>query len=531
MKKIIFLSALSLLIVGSVASAQGEMNAYKYSQSELSGTARYLGMGGAFGALGGDISAMTSNPGGLAIYRSSEVLTTLSLSTINTKTNWLGTTVKDNQTKFNFDNIAYVGYFPTSNDTGILSWNVGFSYNRMKNYSRNYRMSSRNMENSLSDYIADITNLHNPAVSGNDLGAAEGYDAYSKGYNWLSILAYQGGIIDSENPSKTGGFFSPFGSENASGEWIPDQIDNANLDVSERGAIDKYDFSFATNISDRVFLGATFSVTDMDYRLSTSYTEVFNPIGDFYLRNNLKTTGTGYGFNIGAIVRPTDFLRLGVAYNSPTWYKLTSNYEGFAQTSIGDNYNFKGNTPGGAYSNFELRSPERWIFSAAAILGQNALLSVDYQITNYKSMSLADDRGMELTADNDDIRNHFEWEKTLKAGLEIKVTPQFAVRAGGAWVTSPMTTHLQNVDNVDVFTAGTVTNFTTEKNTSYYTVGLGYRFTPNFYTDVACVFKTQKENAFAFPKTFDKNGTYVNSIPASLKTQSTRVALTLGYKF
>ena len=46
----------------------------------------------------------------------------------------------DKKTRFNFDNIAYVGYFPTGNDEGVVGWNVGFAYNRVKNFNRQYRM-------------------------------------------------------------------------------------------------------------------------------------------------------------------------------------------------------------------------------------------------------------------------------------------------------------------------------------------------------------------------------------------------------
>ena len=35
-----------------------------------------------------------------------------------------------------------------------------------------------------------------------------------------------------------------------------------------------------------------------------------------------------------------------------------------------------------------------------------------------------------------------------------------------------------------------------------YTVGIGYRFTPNFYTDLACVFRTHKEDVYAFSNMF-----------------------------
>ena len=174
MKKAICILASAFLLSGGAVFAQGEMDAYKFSQYDLSGTARYLGMGGAFGALGGDISAMGGNPAGLGIYRSSEIVTTLSLSSMKTNTEWSGTKMDENRTKFNFDNIAYVGYFPTGNDEGLIGWNVGFAYNRVKNFNRRYRMGRGPGGFSLSDYIATLTNR--AGVTGNDLLISDSHD-------------------------------------------------------------------------------------------------------------------------------------------------------------------------------------------------------------------------------------------------------------------------------------------------------------------------------------------------------------------
>lgn len=80
--------------------------------------------------------------------------------------------------------------------------------------------------------------------------------------------------------------------------------------------------------------------------------------------------------------------------------------------------------------------------------------------------------------------------------------------------------------------AGTTPNYTVDKGTNSYSVGLGYRFTPNFYADLACVYREYKEDAYAFPSTFYDDGKpFFTSTPASLKTKTTQVALTLGYKF
>ena len=85
----------------------------------------------------------------------------------------------------------------------------------------------------------------------------------------------------------------------------------------------------------------------------------------------------------------------------------------------------------------------------------------------------------------------------------------------------------------EVFTVGTIPNYTIDKGVMNYTVGIGYRFTPNFYTDLACVFRTHKEDVYAFSNMFagDDPKPFLEAQPATMKTNTTRVALTLGYKF
>lgn len=524
---------MTALAMSSAAFSQSELDAYNYAKRDLNGTARYLSMGGAFGALGGDISAMSNNPGGLAIYRSSEVVATLSLSSIGTKTDWLGTKNDDNRTKLSFDNIAYVGYFPTGNDAGIVSWNVGFSYNRAQNYRRNYTMNAvGGTHYSLSDYVAARATAGGIPV--NDLKMTDNYNPYNSIGDWLSVLGYDAGYIDAytDNPSA---YYSTFTYDDGTGF----QMTDSRLDVQESGSIDQYNISAAMNISDRVFLGATVAITDLDYNYVSYYREDFID-GDYLTLGNpnegngLSTDGTGYAFNIGAVVRATDYLRFGVAYNSPTWYKMTDYYHAAASTDV--SY-FKepltSRTPNGAYTDYEYRSPDRWLFSAAAIFGRVGLLSIDYELTNYHNMRLNNQDGTPKIAENDYIKEDFKAGNTLRVGAEVKVTPQFAVRAGVAWMDSPIKTRLKNGD-VEVMTVGTIPNFVIDKGAMNYTIGFGYRFTPHFYTDIACVFKTHKEDVYAFSNMFSAEPPYdpiIKADVASLKTNTTRVALTLGYKF
>lgn len=544
----LFLSA--FLLSSGAVFAQGEMDAFRYSQPGLmSGTARYQAMGGAFGALGGDISVMSANPAGLGVYRSSEVVTTLSLSSIKSSSNWNGSGVDAKKTRFNFDNIAYVGYFPTGRDKGLISWNVGFSYNRVKDFTRSYRLSGK-QANSLSKYIAEkATNAY---VDFNDNGdpvwqgipqsdfiplLSSGSNTINSAYDnlnryWLQGLGYQSGFFGgySTDPTETS-YHSGFGKE-VDGKWVDYSPNNMALNVNEKGGIDRYNFSFASNISDRVYLGATLAVVDLNYSMSSAYTETFGSRDNMTLDNYMSADGTGYTFNIGAIARLTNFLRLGVAYNSPTWYKMTNYFQGIGSSYI-EGLNppgMEGKTPDQAYSEFQLRTPDKWIFSVAAILGKYGLLSVDYELSNYKNMRLFDRDGTPYYDDNDFIKEDFGVSNTLRVGGEAKVTPQFAVRVGGAWQTSPMKMHLKNGE-IEVLSVGTRPNFTVDKGTAAYSVGLGYRFTPNFYADLTCVYQEYKEDAYVFSRIFNENKTYLDSDAIALKTKTTKVALTLGYKF
>ena len=79
-----------LLLAGSLtANAQNE-TIYDFmhaSADELNGTARYVGVGGAMGAIGGDASAVNSNPAAIGVYRTTEVAASLNVFWDNTRMN------------------------------------------------------------------------------------------------------------------------------------------------------------------------------------------------------------------------------------------------------------------------------------------------------------------------------------------------------------------------------------------------------------------------------------------------------------
>ena len=91
MKNIRFTIVILCTLVGStIVSAQSLYDAARFMGNDLNGTARFVGMGGAMGALGGDISTMGTNPAGIGIYRSSDVMTSFGFSNIGMKSTMNG---------------------------------------------------------------------------------------------------------------------------------------------------------------------------------------------------------------------------------------------------------------------------------------------------------------------------------------------------------------------------------------------------------------------------------------------------------
>jgi len=534
MKKIILLFAISFIAIQIYG--QGQMDALKYSGTDLSGSARGVAMGGAFGALGGDITGIAQNPAGIGVYRSSEILGTLSLSSVNTETT-SSSIVKDNRSNFNFSNIAYVGYMPLVGDVSAV--NFGFSYNRLKNFGRNYNSRGNGLTSSLTDYIAEYTtrNANVPAEK------FEENNAYSL-FPWISVLGYNGGLINDNGDRYISSLMGPQATREDGTLQTVDRI----YSVSERGHIDSYDFTMGTNISDIVYLGLTLSFTDMRYNLNSRHTEEFErgnefKGGGFDFDNSLETSGAGYQVSIGAIFRPIDELRLGIAYHSPTWYNLTDsysagvNYEGWLLDPNNFEWdwdNISANTPRNSFTEYRLTTPDRWVMSIAGVIGSRAIISLDYEYSDYSKIRLRDGNNgfnNEYRTQNEYISQDFVGASTLKAGLEYRVTPQLSLRAGYAWMQSPLEKSFK-AGLQEVLPSGTVTAYTLDGDINYYSAGIGYRFTPNFYMDFAFSVRQQTSELYTYsPIWNDMNELVVSSDPAGLKNNTYTGLLTLGYRF
>ena len=248
MKRYIF--SLTLIIFSMNFMAQTEFDALKLVESDINGTARYMSMAGAFGALGGDPSAIKDNPAGLGIFRKSELTGTFNALIQQSGAKWNSTaTTYDDLYKLNANNFAFILAVPTwrseSGAPGLNSSNWSFNYNRLKNFNRSLNIKGGASSSSMTDYM----NYFTQGIPGVDLKYVE--DEYEPFDNvnipWLSILAYEGYLIN-ENGENTGSWSSLLND----GEVV-----YPSYTLQESGYVDEYSIGWSGNFSNKFFIGAS----------------------------------------------------------------------------------------------------------------------------------------------------------------------------------------------------------------------------------------------------------------------------------
>lgn len=540
-KRILF--ALSAALALPVM-AQTAIDAYQLSRYDLRGTARFMSMGGAFGALGGDLSTLNQNPGGIGVYRKSEIGFTLDIDMQSTQTKSTIDKIKESQTKVGVNNFGYVGSAYTGSDI-MPFFNWGFSYGRVNSFNRRYR-GSVDMNGSLSNYIAGFT-----TADGWDSGYLESSEANYWDRNhapWLSLLAYNSFMI---NP--VGGTTNQY-----NGLWKNGATYGvSDFDVEEKGFVDEYEINLGGNFNDIVYWGIGVGITDIDYQQAVYYEEYLNkaciPVIDqatgsvvagqpqqtpgdvgFGLDSYKHINGTGVNVKAGLIVKPINELRLGFAVHSPTYYNLNQSNDGIVDYGYG--YNTDPLKPGYTESPIEsyswkFRTPWRMMVSAAAVLGSSAIVSVDYEYRPYQNMVTKFADGDDCNDVNGDIKNYYKAANIIRLGAEYRVTPNFSVRAGYAYESTPTGAEVRN-DEMMVYTSspydtGTTPSYTLDNSTQYITCGLGYRY-KNFYADAAYVHKSRTSEFHPYT---GSNGYTANPYTAEVKDNNNSIVLSLGFKF
>lgn len=566
MKKLV-ISALAL-IPAAAAWAQSPIDAMALSQTELRGTARFVSMGGAFTALGADLSTLGQNPAGIGVYRGSDVGISFGIDINSNKTEWDGGNNSESNTLFNVNNAGYVGAMAFGNNgQNTISW--GFTYNRINRYNRTYSGGLSRMNSSLTNYIAGITNGTDPSLlwkvdgDGKDLHPYDNWNDNAP--DWMSILFYNSGMINPEIYEENGKVYETdqyrglwqHGGLDAQGNKIAPSSGVANFTVREKGHVDEYDINVGGSVMNILYWGIGVGITDLDFEQEYTYGEKIDralvpaaPAGYELGQANYanlysfkKVSGTGANFKVGVIVKPINEFRIGVAVHTPTYYSLSSSSCG--DTSFDFTSGFRGSesTPWDDY-NFKLNTPWKFMVGVAGVIGGCAIISADYQYDAYGDMKLKWDDGYNMTGNNNNIGNYYKGTNTLRLGAEFRVTPQLSVRAGYNYVSTASKAEFENANDpagnsiadgqpttaMNISTAGFNPSYTVGNSTSNVSFGLGYK-TGGFYFDMAYVYRHHTSTFNAFTPFVDYDVAWATAPSAKLTDNSSQIVATIGYRF
>lgn len=556
----LYLSLFSILLPG-MSFAQSAVDALTFSRQDIKGTARYMSMGGAFGALGGDLTTLSQNPAGIGVYRSNEVGATVDLDIQTATSSIPGSSTTQNRTPFLLNNIG--GVFTLKlNSSAVPNLNFGFTYNKEASFNRSYRGNLGNLENSMTNWMAGVA--YNNYVTEGQVSGANAYNPTSgDGAPWITILGYQSYFITPEEVHNDTNWYGQFGDavyDSHGNEISPGTSGTADYNVVESGGIDTYNFAIGGNIKNVLFWGMDFSITDLHFTRNAYYAENLQNayvLGDagmeqvssnWSLSNYYNVRGQGFAYKLGFIVKPIQELRIGFSFSTPTYYSLTQEYmatstyqyNGEPQHNPGnDPYLETNNGVPGSYG-FRYQSPWKVNVSAAGVIGSKFIISAEYEWAQLKKMNFNDpssnyfdywNYAPNFNSYNDDgtnanIEKYSKNTNTIKLGAEFRILPQLSVRAGYANISSPVSDYAKNgVDGIE--TGNLFPSYCFDESTNYVSAGLGFKV-KGFYADLAYVYKNTKSQYHGF--TNDPTSQY-KSPEASVSFSSNQLILSLGYKF
>ncbi len=490
-----FYILIGLLLIANIGFAQTMADVLRYSQTTNPGTARSAAMSGAFGALGGDLSSFSSNPAGIGVFRSSELSITPSLNFSTTKSN--NRSANDNS--FQIGDLGGVVSFYNSK----FDWrgfNFGINYTNLNNFNRRTNQYVANSPNSFAQMITHMAN----------------YDIENGfGESVLETMASETNVILFDENT---GFYAP----------IIQEV-NQYKTIKEEGNQGEYAFTFGTNYKDKLYLGLTIGLQSIYYKSTSIYTEnpAFNDSElDYYdYQEYLKTTGVAANFKFGVIYRPIPQLRLEAAIHTPTYYSMTDRYYSdmysLYKTPDADGYYDYLSNPYEYKYDYNLRTPWRAILSAATVLQQKAILSIDYEYIDFTSAKLSNgDNGYDFYDSeeygpgiNNDIKRYLRATHNVRIGAEYRVNSITSTRIGYSLYASPYK-HDKNLNKIQTVSAGFGLNF------------------GQFYCDAAYIYKFSKDIT-SFYSYIDPDDPNFNVIaePVTNKYNDHQVRVTLGVKF
>lgn len=470
-KKIFFLTLCGLPLVGL---SQNETDALRYSWLSFGGSARYNGMAGAFGAVGGDMSCMAVNPAGLARFTKSEMELSFGLTETTSISTFNGSEKTGSRVSFTLNNLGIVGAYQARENSDWKTIQFGLSYNKLANFNGQTVINGNNSSSLLDVFADDAYGIPESAL----------YDSRP----FTSGPAYWAYLIDPDDTVV-----------NSYTTQIPYGGSYQTRTITRKGGINETGITLSGNYMNKFYIGGTIGFPGVRYSEEYDHKEVpLDPsleLRDFTFSQTLLTRGIGINAKIGAVYLPFEWLRIGAALHTKTGYSLSDKWSTSITSHFDNGDTYTENSDLGTY-NYKLKTPSRFIGSLAVVLQKWGMVSVDYELVNYSSAKLKstsyDPTEYSFNTENAAIKNNYTNAANIRLGGEIRLKP-FLIRGGYAVYGSP-------------FKPDVVANDGTKRTV---TVGFGYR-NNYFFADAAYVLTKWKEDYYMYDPDYTTGATVAN---------------------
>ena len=128
-----------------VTVAQNINDVNRFLTTELNGSARYTSMAGAFGALGGDLTALSFNPASSSVFLNSEFGASVNYKNKFTKGTYFGTSTNRENDDLSLDHFGAVFVFNNKNTESPWSRvSVGINLHKIATYDQKASINGTN---------------------------------------------------------------------------------------------------------------------------------------------------------------------------------------------------------------------------------------------------------------------------------------------------------------------------------------------------------------------------------------------------
>ncbi len=446
------------LLACMASSAQNINDVLRYGTENLQGTARFQGMSGAFGALGGDLSALNVNPAGSAVFNNSLFTISGTNYSRNNFSRYFNGTREHTNHDADINQIGGVMILKTTDsESNWKKISLAINYDVVQNLHDKF-YASGNSDQGIDNYFLNFAQgvpfgsillqdgeyLENAYL---DIGSSQGF------VDQQAFLGYYGGVIDPQSTEDN---------NTAYVRTADYSTVNQDFERSTTGYNSKFTFNAATQYGNNLYFGASINFHSVLYdRYDRFYENGYStssPIKFTSFDNYLHTEGSGFSFSLGAIAKLNEFIRIGGSYQSPTWYRLTDNTAQRIDSDLADDdIHFINFQVVNLFDKYRIKTPEKLTGSLAVVFGKNGLLSVDDGYQDMSKSELRPNNDPNFATANGQIANELAAVSSLRVGGEYRIA-QFSLRGGYRFEQSPYANGV---------TIGDLNGFST---------GLGYSF-------------------------------------------------------